>query len=289
MAVKRNKSRRPASSTEPPALTPLQHSLLKEADRKVTVVSEGEQQEVNIFEVVSRKLLQMAAGGSIHALSNAVNEINAAQQLQQRLIEDEVAFGEKYKDVQQQLLDQALAKGENPEKILPHPDDIKILPGKGFKIAGPMDEAELETIRKCCALRDVLLLQSALEVRICEPSVIANHENPGEPFSGALAMVLTHIINNSLPERFQKSDALLADDFLRYSRLTKRELLKETHRAWGTIGQPKPRAWVLPPYQQSLVRIEQYLSVCADIFQLAQDGKLKSNREIEAELRSRIS
>jgi hypothetical protein len=115
------------------------------------------------------------------------------------------------------------------------------------------------------------------------------HENPGEPFSGALAMVLTHIINNSLPERFQKSDAILTDDFLRYSRLTKRELLKETHRAWGAIGQPKPRGWVLPPYQKSLVRIEQYLSACTDIFQLAQDGKLKSNREIEAELRNRIS
>jgi hypothetical protein len=289
MAVKRNKSRRPASSTEPLALTPLQQALLDEADRKVTILSEGEQQEVSIHQVVSRKLLQMAANGSVHALSNAVNEINIAQRLQQQKIEDNVEFGEKYKSLQQQLLDQALAKGEDPEKVLPHPDDIKVLPGKGFKIAGPVDEAELETIRKCCALRDVLLLQSALEDRICEPAVIANHENPGEPFSGALAMVLTHIINNSQPDRFRKSDAILADDFMRHSRLTKRELLKETHRAWGAIGQPKPRAWVLPPYQKSLVKLEQYLSACTDIFQLAQDGKLKSNGEIEAELRNRIS
>ncbi|XYK81791.1 MAG: hypothetical protein ROO70_06140 [Labrenzia sp.] len=99
MAVKRNKSRRPASSAESPALTPLQQALLNEADRKVSIVSEGEQQEVSIHQVVSRKLLQMAANGSIHALSNAVNEINIAQRLQQRKIEDNVEFGEKYKGV----------------------------------------------------------------------------------------------------------------------------------------------------------------------------------------------
>jgi hypothetical protein len=166
MAVRRNKSRRPASSAEPLALTPLQQALLDEADRKVTILSEGEQQEVSIHQVVSRKLLQMAANGSVHALSNAVNEINIAQRLQQRKFEDNVEFGEKYKSLQQQLLDQALAKGEDPEKVLPHPDDIKVLPGKGFKIAGPVDETELKTSQNCCALRDVLILQSVLEERI---------------------------------------------------------------------------------------------------------------------------
>lgn len=128
-----------------------------------------------------------------------------------------------------------------------------------------------------------------LEERIGEPTVVASTENPEEPFAGALAMVLAHVINNSLPERFQKSEMLLANDFMRHSRLTKRELLKETHRAWGAIGQPKPRGWVLPPYQQSLVKLEQYLSTCADAFKLAQDGKLNTDREIEAELQNWIS
>ncbi|MEP3430459.1 MAG: hypothetical protein ABJN98_17365 [Roseibium sp.] len=101
MAVKRNKSRGSSANTEPTLLTPMQLSLLKDADRKVTIVSEGQQQEVNIYELVSRKLLQMAAGGSIHALSNALNEINTAQQLQQRQIEGDVEFGQKYKDLRQ--------------------------------------------------------------------------------------------------------------------------------------------------------------------------------------------
>ncbi|QDG78507.1 hypothetical protein [Labrenzia sp. PHM005] len=289
MAVKRNKSRRPASSAERPALTSLQQALLDEADRKVTIVSEGEQQEVSIHQVVSRKLLQTAANGSVHALSNAFNEINAAQQLHQQQINDDVELGQKYKDLQQQLLDQALAKGEDPEKVLPHPDDIKVLPGKGFKIAGPSDETELITVRECCALRDVLILQSVLEERIGEPAVIASTENTGEPFAGALAMVLAQVMNHSLPKRFIKSETELTYDLMHHNRWTKRELLRETHRAWTAIGRPKPRGWVLPPYQQSLVRIGQYLSLCADLFKLAQDGKLNSDREIEAELQNRIS
>lgn len=289
MAVKRKKSRRPASSAERPALTPLQQALLDEADRKVTIVSEGEQHEVSIHQVVSRKLLQMAANGSVHALSNAVNEINRAQQLQQRQIEEDVELGQKYKDLQQQLLDHALAKGEDPDEVLPHPDDIKVLPGKGYRITGPSDGTELKTVRECCALRDVLILQSVLEERCAEPVVVASIANCEDPFAGALAMVLAHVINNSQPERYRKSDAILADDCRRHGRLTKRELLKETHRSWGAIGQPKPRGWMLPPYQQALAQIERYLTVCADIFKLAQDGKLKSNRDIETELRNRIT
>ncbi|MEJ8473726.1 hypothetical protein [Roseibium algae] len=45
---------------------------------------------MSIDQVVSRKLLQMAANGSVHALSNAVNEINAAQRLQQKQIDEDV-------------------------------------------------------------------------------------------------------------------------------------------------------------------------------------------------------
>ncbi|MEP3046455.1 MAG: hypothetical protein ABJL55_03880 [Roseibium sp.] len=71
MAVKRNKSCQSAAGSERPALNPLQQALLEEANLKVTIVSDGQQKEVSIDQVVSRKLLQMAA-----------SEINAAQQLQ---------------------------------------------------------------------------------------------------------------------------------------------------------------------------------------------------------------
>jgi hypothetical protein len=46
MAVKRNKSRKATPKVTPPGLTPLQKILLDEAGRKVTITSEGRQQEV---------------------------------------------------------------------------------------------------------------------------------------------------------------------------------------------------------------------------------------------------
>lgn len=41
MAVKRNKSRKAPPKVTPPGLTPLQKILLDEADRKVTITSDG--------------------------------------------------------------------------------------------------------------------------------------------------------------------------------------------------------------------------------------------------------
>ncbi|MEP3046355.1 MAG: DUF5681 domain-containing protein, partial [Roseibium sp.] len=122
MAVKRNKSRQSAAGSERPTLTPLQQALLEEANRKVTIVSDGQQQEVSIDQVVSRKLLQMAANGSVHALSNAVNEINAAQRLQRQQIDEDVDFGRRFKEHQQGLLDQATNNCDAADTVLPHPD-----------------------------------------------------------------------------------------------------------------------------------------------------------------------
>ncbi|MBS8262761.1 hypothetical protein DYI23_21220 [Roseibium polysiphoniae] len=284
MAVKRNKSRRTAANSERPALTPLQKVLLDEADRKVSIVSDGAQQDVSIHQLVSRKLLQMAANGSVHALSNAINEINTAQSLKQQQINDDVEFGKKYKDHQQRRLDQAIANGEDPERVLPHPDDVQVVLNKGYRIAGPADENELKIIRTNCAFRDVLNLQAVLEERIGGDSTDPEGEATEEPFAGATAMMLAHVMNMGLPERFTKSDADLARDLMRHGRMTKRELLKKTHRAWASIQKPKPRGWTLLPYQQTLTRFEQCASLCLGIADQTQDGKRTSEKEFAAEI-----
>lgn len=103
MATRRNKSRRPANKAAEPGLTPMQRALLEEAARKVTIVADGEQTEVSVEQIVARKLLQVAAGGSPHALSNVINEMVLAQQLKQAEIEHLVAGGK---------LDQSSAAGK---------------------------------------------------------------------------------------------------------------------------------------------------------------------------------
>jgi len=284
MAVKRNKSRRTAAKSERPTLTPLQKALLGEADRKVSIVSDGAQQDVSIHQLVSRKLLQMAANGSVHALSNAINEINTAQNLKQQQIDDDVELGQRYKDHQQRRLDQAIENGEDPDKVLPHPDDVQVVLAKGYRIAGPADENELKIIRTNCAFRDVLILQAVLEERIGGDSTDPECEATEEPFAGATAMMLAHVMNNGLPDRFTKSDADMTRDLMRHGRMTKRELLKETHRAWASIQKPKPRGWVLPPYRQTLARLKQCMSACVSIARRVKAGKGTSEREIVAEI-----
>ncbi|MEP3046431.1 MAG: hypothetical protein ABJL55_03755, partial [Roseibium sp.] len=105
-----------------------------------------------------------------------------------------------------------------------------------------------------------------------------------EPFAGATAMILAHVMNNGLPERFTKSDADFVKDLMHHGRMTKRELLKETHHAWALIQKPKPRGWTLPPYQETLARLEQCASVCANLAHTVKTGKHTSEREIMAEI-----
>ncbi|MEP2707647.1 MAG: hypothetical protein ABJQ71_22680 [Roseibium sp.] len=284
MVVRRNKSRQPVAGPERPALTPLQQALLEEANRKVTIGSDGQQQEVSIDQVVSRKLLQMAANGSVHALSNAVNEINAAQRLQRQQIDEDVDFGRRFKEHQQGLLDQATNNCDAADTVLPHPDDIHAIIGKGYQIRGPADEAELKTIKTNCALRDVLILHATLEERIGGAKPDPDCHPTEEPFAGATAMILAHVMNIGLPERFAKSDTDLTRDLMHHGRMTKRQLLKEAHRAWAAIGRPKARGWTLPPYQETLARLEQCASVCADLAHTVKTGKHTSDREIAAEI-----
>ncbi|MEJ8473725.1 hypothetical protein [Roseibium algae] len=130
----------------------------------------------------------------------------------------------------------------------------------------------------------MLILQAALEERIGGATPDPVCETTGEPFAGATALVLAHVMNTDLPERYTKSDVDLTRDLMRHGRMTKRELLKETHRAWASIQSTKPRGWVLPPYQQTLARLEQCMSLCVNLAHKMKDRKRTSEREIVAEI-----
>lgn len=163
MAVRRNKARMPSGNKDRTKLTTLQESLLQEAAREVAVAIDGRSQTINLSQVLSRKLLQMAANGSVHAMSNAINELNIAQPLHQRKVEEDVDLGRRLKEHQHDLLATARATGADLDTVLPHPDDIIIEEGVGFEIVGPFDASELEAVKKNCGRRDAAILQAALE------------------------------------------------------------------------------------------------------------------------------
>ncbi|MEM5494464.1 hypothetical protein [Hoeflea sp. AS16] len=285
MAVKRNKSRKATPKVTPPGLTPLQKILLDEAGRKVTITSEGRQQEVSIEQVVTRKLLQVAASGSVHALSNAVNEIILAQRIMQREIEEDIEFAHRVKAHQQVLLDKARKEGQDLNTVLPHPDDIEIIPGVGYKVHGPWDEAELKIVLGNCARRDLYILQAALEERLGEPESDQNSGGRDKQFPGASALVLVHFFNDGLPARFHKSDMQLIADLYKCRRLTKRDLLKITHQEWAAIGSPKPRGWRMPSLRKTCADLERVTEGCIELLHEMMAGQIMSDREISARLR----
>ncbi len=254
-------------------LTPLQEALLKEAAREITITSNGRSDTVRMDEVVTRKMMQMAANGGQHSISNAVRQINLAQRLRQKKADEDVAFGHQFKTHQQHLLDGARKRGQDLDTVLPHPDDIVVEEGAGYDLIGPVDEAELRRVKRECARRDVAILQAALEERL-GPLPPATGQEPSSHPAEASALLVVMVLNDALPQRFQKSNLQIAMELMQYSGVTKRELLKRTHQQWAALGKPKPRGWRVPPVETVISTLQRVLPAMVALYPEAKSGKL---------------
>lgn len=277
MAIRRNRSHKRGGGNEVIGgwnkLTPMQEALLREVDREISIVSNGRSETTHMGDIVMRKLMQMAANGGQHAISNAIYQINLAQRINQQNIDERVARGREYKAMQQHRLDDARKHGRDLDLVLPHPDDIVIQEDVGYEVIGPFDETELRAVKRNCDWRDAAILQAALEERL-GPLPPAPGKEPSEHPADASAMLLMHILNNELPKRFQKSDLQIAMELMRYERFTKRELLKMAHRKWASLGRPKPRGWRLPPFDAFVSMLERVIPAMMTVSSEIGDGKV---------------
>jgi hypothetical protein len=184
-------------------------------------------------------------------------------------IETDIAFADRFKKHQMTLVGQAIKQGRDPSQVLPHPDDICIIEGKGYKIIGPSDEAELAIVEGNCKRRDVLPIQTVLEERLVTMEAQSSGNSSEPDFPGAAPLLLVQFVNETLPARFRKSDFELMREMDRYRRLNKRELLKKTRQAWASIGHPKPRGWTFPPFHQVRASLEYlvpaFVGICREI------------------------
>lgn len=254
-------------------LTSLQEILLKEAARPVNIVADGRSQTISMEEVLMRKLLQVAANGGQHAISNAIYQINNAQRLRQQQIAEDVEFGLTFKARQQQRLAEVMARRGDPNTVLPHPDDIVVEVGVGYKIIGPFDDGELKRVLRDCEWRDAVILQAALEERLGpasadEPADVSSHP------ADATSLFMMQLLNQALPKRFQKTDGQIVWELSRYQGTSKRELLKLAHRKWRSLGRPKPRGWRTPRFERLLWLLENVLPAIKAIYPEVRDGKL---------------
>lgn len=291
MPTSRNKSRRRdgsnGSSDGFDMLTPMYEALLKEASREVSIRSDGLSQSVRMDELLVRKMMQMAVNGGQHSISNATYHINQAQRIRQQKVAGKVQFARTFKAQQQRLLDEAIKHGRHVDTVLPHPVDIIIDDDVGYEIIGPVDEVELKAVRLDCDKRDAAILQAALEERLGALPVNPGGEPSKHP-ANASAILVFQAINNALPERFQKTDMQIVMELMRYQCLSKRELLKRSHRAWASVNRPKPRGWRLPVFETLLAMLEQVVPAMIAIYPDVKSGKLSSVEAIAVKLQRMI-
>lgn len=263
-----------------PRLTPLQQFLLQEARREIRIRVDGKEHLTSVGDVVARKLLSAAASGSAHALGHSLYALNEAQRLEQARIDHEVEIGIRFRNRQAVKLREVIASGGDPETVLPHPDDIEVIHGQGYRVTGPWDENELEAIRQTCRMRDVMLIQHALE----EAMLLRKHEpkDPEDVFEqpGALALVVVHYMNSGLPARYAKTDEQLYLEMKRLRAVTKRDLLKTAYRAWRSIGRPKPRGWMMPRIPDPETAMQQLVAESIHLLKEVSAGRTFSSRQL---------
>ena len=278
MATRRNKSRLPSAKSEQQPLTPIQRALLKEADRMVAIATDGIKEEARVGDVLARKALQMALAGSPHAMSNALYELLTAERLKRAEIEKEEEIGRWFKQRQQERLDEAIKEDADIDTILPHPEDIIVTVGQGYRVVGPWDEAELEPIKKSCALRDLFLLQHVLEERLRSSNRTTSRGkgNSGDSrgYADSSALLLAYFMDHGLPQRFQLSDEDVLAAIMLHNRKTKRELLKQACSVWRSIGHPKPRGWTLPPFHEMRAMLERAVPATRSLYDDIASGKV---------------
>lgn len=265
-------------------LTQIQKGMLKEADRKITLRSDGHAEEATLADVVTRKMFQVAANGSPHALGHVWRALNEAQTLRQALVDEKVERGKLVKQRLQERLAQAVRDGADPVWIVPHPDDIVITEDEGWDVKGPVDEEGLRSIRERIAMRSVLLLQSILDERLSDRSQSRVSDVPTEEMAGSTSLMFAHLLNDKLPERFRLSIVGMTLEIMRYERLTKRELLKVTRAAWAAIGRPVPRGKVVPPWCEAGPRVERTIRGLMDVLDQIRTGTLTTERGIAERL-----
>lgn len=271
-------------------LTPFQKSLLEQTSRKVTVRIDGETLELDMGELIARKLLQVAASGSPHALGQVSRNVNEAQRIEQARIQREFEIGERIKAHYARKLDAAVRAGADPIWVVPHPDDVLVDQQFGWRLrlGAPFEAEELKPIRQKIAIRDALLLQSVLDERLAKWAYADSDKCPAAEQAGSTSYILALMMNDALFERFRLSDEEILFEILRLERLTKRELLKAAFQAWQLTGSPKRRGWTIPPWNEVGDQVDRALGKMIVVFDELETGTITSEADAVIEIQRRL-
>lgn len=218
------------------------HTLaIREGERMIGVREGDKVQQLPGIEAAFRAQYASGLRGNAYSLKHIIERYEWAEREHRQHRMNEIEIWQDIVANKRRAIAEAEAKGEPPPASLPHPDDVVIDYEKGVKFIGPFDEAGVARLNETLRMRDVLLMQDALDRRLMNEDCEDPLDRPGS----ALAFALFY--NNHVPDRFKLCDVRLQMLMCRYQAMTKRRLLKEVYNAWRAIGGRPRRGKTFPP------------------------------------------
>ncbi|ODR95021.1 hypothetical protein AUC70_04530 [Methyloceanibacter stevinii] len=226
--------------------------FLKQVERIVTV-REGETiREAPAIEAVIQSQVASACKGNALAQKDIINRHERATDEKRQRLQAEVERCEHYISGARSEMAAAERLGQQAPRLFPHPDDIYIDRETGVRFVGPFDEESLTQVEETCRVRDILLMQDALDQRSW------NDLDSDDPLDGpGTALLFAQILNDGLPDRFKLDDPSFVGRMMRLECIPKRQLLKDVYRGWQSIGLSTRRGRLFPPlrYGKTLVAL----------------------------------
>ncbi len=255
--------------------------VLNEAKRAVAV-REGE--EVKTLTALGAVLRSQYATATIkqnaYAQKHIIERYGRAERERRRQIQRRIEVWTQYVAEGREAIAEAERNGEPPPALLPHPDDVVIDRANGVRFIGPLTQEDLRDLEKACRLRDVLLMQDALDQRQ-RPD-----QESGDSLDGpGTALLFAVMIDRSVPDRYKLNDSELNSRMMRCQRIPKRQLLKDVYRAWRSLGMHLPRGKVFPPLRAGKWMLE----LLFEVRQRTDDGRLDPDDKTPEELHGEIA
>ena len=150
-----SRRRRDAAAAGRYLSNPSQVALLNEADRVVTVRENGQEVQMTMRELTTRRLMLDASKGGATATRLLSQLLSAAEAGKRKEIEENVKFIMHMKMDGEAALRRAKAAGKEPPLLLPHPDDIEVDPFTlEISINGPIEKKSYDQYKRVAIIRD---------------------------------------------------------------------------------------------------------------------------------------
>ncbi|MDB5538894.1 MAG: hypothetical protein JWQ89_621 [Devosia sp.] len=229
---------------------------LNEAERLITVREGDKVHQIPAIEAVHRAQYASATKGNAHAQKHIIENYKQADRARRQEIRENNEWWAGYVRRGREAHAYAAENGLPVPPSLPHPDDVVIDSERGVRFSGPFDDVSAENFRNTVRLRDVLIMQDALQQREVEQ---AGHGEHGT----ALACVM--LLDRGFPERFRLSESDWTMRMLRLEGVTKRELRRRLTHDWAALGvdwHPDSR---LPTLSKFLAMLDQLMEAVAEL------------------------